>query len=161
MKKINLYKSIVDDSIINDFVHQKGITLFNHSANSNSIDDFISVAYVLCPNIIEIDGYVFIEDFFIEKGDAALVKLSSLKKQFDFDKRKIEMWVNSWSFGDFFIGKDSESMENDKILKQFGDILVFNWTRRVKDLFPTKNIVVEYGEELMGELGLTITLYEK
>lgn len=40
-------------------------------------------------------------------------------------------------------------------------ILIYNWSRRAKELFPDKNIIVEYGEELMGELGLSITLYQQ
>jgi len=161
MEKTNLYKSVVDDSIFYEFKEQRGITLFNHSANSNYIEDFISVAYVLCPNIIEVNGYVFIADFFDARGDKATDKLLKLEVQFNSDKKKIEQWVNSWSFGDFFLGKDCESMDNEKILKQFGDILVYNWTRRAKELFPNRNIVVEYGEGLMGELGLSIMLYEQ
>lgn len=47
------------------------------------------------------------------------------------------------------------------MLIQFGDIIVYYWSRRAKDLFPQKNIVVEYGEGFMGELGLAITLYQK
>ena len=161
IEKTNLYKSVVDDSIFYEFKEQRGINLFNHSANSNYIEDFISVAYVLCPNIIEVNGYVFIADFFDAQGDKATDKLLKLESQFNFDKKNIEQWVNSWSFGDFFLGKDCESMDNEKILKQFGDIIVYNWTRRSKELFPNRNIVVEYGEGLMGELGLSITLYEQ
>jgi len=161
MNSVNLYQSIVNEQIFNEFKEQRGITLFNHSANSNYIEDFISVAYVLCPNIIEVNGYVFIADFYEAQGDKAIDKLLKLESQFNSNKKHIEQWVNSWSFGDFFLGKDCESMDNDKILKQFGDILVYNWMRRAKELFPNRNIIVEYSEGLMGELGLSITLYEQ
>lgn len=161
MGEIKLYKSIVDEKIFHDFKEQRGVTLFNHSANSNYIDDFISAAYVLCPDIIEVRGYIFIADFFDSQENEAIDKLLKLETQFNFDKKQIEQWVNSWSFGDFFLGKDCESMDNEKILKQFGDILVYHWTRRAKELFPARDIIVEYGEGLMGELGLSITLYEQ
>lgn len=52
-------------------------------------------------------------------------------------------------------------MDNEKILKQFGDILVFYWMRRAKELFPDRDIIVEYSEGFMGELGFSITLYEQ
>lgn len=162
MKGIRLFQSIVNEEIFHEFKEQRGISLFNHSANSNHIEDFISMAYVLCPNIIEVNGYIFIADFFETQEDKeAIDKLLKLESQFNANKKLIEQWVNSWSFGDFFIGKDCESMDNEKILKQFGDILVFYWTRRAKELFPNKHIIVEYGEGLMGELGLSITLYEQ
>ena len=164
MQAINIYKSIIACEIFNDFKEQRGVSLFRHSANSNFIDDFISAAYVLCPDIIDVDGHVFIADFLNSVGDPIenpLVKLESLKAPHNHNKRKIEQWVNSWCFGDFFIGKYCESMENEKFLLQFGDIIVYNWSRRVREVLPNRNIVVEYGEGIMGEEGLTITLYEK
>ncbi|SMF15437.1 hypothetical protein SAMN02744124_01587 [Paenibacillus barengoltzii J12] len=60
MSGIKLYRSIVIEQIFHEFKEQRGISLFNHSSNSNNIEDFISTAYVLCPNIIEINGYIFI-----------------------------------------------------------------------------------------------------
>lgn len=44
---------------------------------------------------------------------------------------------------------------------QFSDILVYNWQQRLKELFPQKKFIVETGNEIMGELGLTITVYEQ
>ncbi|ARE65015.1 hypothetical protein ADH76_34570 [Enterocloster clostridioformis] len=41
---------------------------------------------------------------------------------------------------------------------QFCDVLVYNWQQRLKELFPHKKIIVETGNEIMGELGLTITV---
>ena len=84
-----------------------------------------------------------------------------LEKQFNYDKTQIEQWVNSESLGDFFIGKYTKSLDNDKIIDEFAKVLVYYWSRRAKELFPDRNIVVEVGNEIMGELGLTITMYEK
>ena len=44
---------------------------------------------------------------------------------------------------------------------QFSDILVYNWQQRLNELFPQKKFIVETGNEIMGELGLTITVYER
>lgn len=159
-EKVSLHRSVVDEQIFHEFEEQRGVNLFNHSANSNFIDDFISVAYVLCPDFINVNGYIFIADFFEVRGEEEINKLQRLEEQFNHDKKHIEQWVNSWSFGDFFLGKNCRSMNNEKILMQFGDILVYNWSRRVKELFPDKSITVEYGENIMGEFGPTITLYE-
>jgi len=82
-------------------------------------------------------------DFFETQEDKALDKLLKLEAQFNSNKRQIEQWVNSWSFGDFFMGKDCESMDNEKVLKQFGDILVFYWSRRAKkNCFQTEILLL-------------------
>lgn len=161
MLKYKLNKGIVDNEIFKEFQEQRGVSLFNHSANSCSIDDFLSVAYVLCPDIVEVNGYIFISDLFDEKEENSLNEVKRLEKQFNYDKTQIEQWVNSVSLGEFFIGKYTKSLDNDKIIDEFAKVLVYYWSRRAKELFPDRNIVVELGNEIMGELGLTITMYEK
>ena len=160
MKSYNEYKSIVNADIFNEFDEQRGSNLFVHFTYSNFIDDFISAAYMMCPDMVEVNGCVFISYFFNAEEDQAEEDMKILEKQFNNNKKEIEQWVNSWGFGCFFLGKPSEALENEKILTQFGDILVYYWSRRAKELFPDKDIVVEYGEELMGETGPTIILYQ-
>lgn len=161
MEKVNLYAGIVKNKIFNTFYEQNGVSLFNHASNSPSIEDFLSIAYVLCPDIIVVEDYIFLGDLFEERGEDAIDEIRRLEKQFNYCKRDIERYVNSRSFGDFFLGKDTPSMNNDILLKQFGDILIYNWTRRLKELFPSRNIRVEVDQEIMGELGLSITMYEE
>lgn len=161
MLDCKLRQGIVDNQIFGEFEEQKGISLFNHSANCCCIDDFLSIAYTLCPDIIEVNGYIFISDLFDAKGEKAFEKLKQLDEQFNGDKSKIEQWVNSRSLGDFFIGSHTKSMDNDKIIDEFAKTLVYYWSRRVKELFPDRNIIVKTGNEIMGELGLTITMYEQ
>ncbi|WP_197073677.1 hypothetical protein [Paenibacillus sp. FSL H7-0357] len=161
MNRVTIHESIVNNKIFEEFQTRNGISLFNHSANSCSLEDFLAVSYVLCPDLIEIDGYIFIADFFIEEGDAAIEKVKRLEMQFNNNKRDIQQWVNSWSFADFFIGNVTEGLDNSKILEQFGEIIVYYWSRRAKEIFPEKNIIVEVGNEIMGELGLSVTLYEE
>ena len=52
-------------------------------------------------------------------------------------------------------------MNNDKIIDEFAKVLVYFWSRRAKELFPSRNIVVKIDNEIMGELGRTITMYEQ
>ena len=163
LKNVRIYGSIVKSKIFQEFTSQRGHTLFNHSSNSNFIEDFIAAAYVLCPDIIDVEGHVFIADFFNSIGnqnDNPQEKLELLKMQHGNDKKKVEQWVNACSFGDFFIGKYCESMENEKLLIQFGDILVYFWSKRLNELFPERSFVVDYGEGLAGEEGFAITFYE-
>jgi hypothetical protein len=160
LKKVNIFESVVSTAIFQEFEEQRGVSLFNHSSNSNAIDDFISVAYVLCPEMVEINGYVFISDFLNSIDENMVDAVEELEQRSGGDRSFIEKSINSWSFGDFFLGKDCKSMENEKILNQFGDILVHFWTKRARELFPNRNIVVEYGDGFVGELGMSITMYQ-
>jgi hypothetical protein len=161
MKEYNLSKGIVNSQIFEEFEEQRGTSLFHHSSNSCNIDCFLSVAYTLCPDIVEVNGYIFISDLLEAEGDEAFEEVKRLEKQFNCDKTKIEQWVNSRSLGEFFIGCYTQSMDNDKIIDEFAKVLVYFWSRRAKELFPNRNIVVKTGNEIMGELGLTITMYEQ
>ena len=149
-----VYKSIVKNEIFNEFTNQNGISLMNHVASTCSIEEFIAVASILCPEISEVNGYIFISEFFQNN-------IQRLEEQFGNDRKKIEQFVNTWSLGDFFLQAYTESVENDKIINQFGEVLVHFWGLRMKELFPDKKIVVEIGENIMGEGGLAITLYQE
>jgi len=82
--KAIVYKSIVDESIIKEFEEWRGDTLYEHSSNSNCIDGFISAACVLCPDIIDVDGYIFLLDFINRVGN-----------QDDDPIEKVGMWKNN------------------------------------------------------------------
>ena len=56
---------------------------------------------------------------------------------------------------------ESKFMDNDNILIQFANAIVYFWKSRVKDLFPDRKIVVKLDNDLMGELGLCVTMYEE
>ena len=92
--------------------------------------------------------------------DESICYIRKLEKQYHNSKKDIEMSVNTWSIGDFFVGDTSDLMDNKRVLNEFGNVLVYFWRCRVKELFPNRNIIVELGDELMGEMGLCITLYE-
>lgn len=99
--------------------------------------------------------------FFEDEGEEAIKKIEKLEERFSKNKKLIEQWVNSWSIGDLFINCTDESYQNDSLIMQFCDVLVYNWQQRLKELFPHKKIIVETGYEIMGELGVTITVYEE
>ncbi len=87
--------------------------------------------------------------------------VTELEQAFGYDKKLIEMHVNSWSLGDFFIGCNDEIMDDEVVLTQFGHVLEYYWMRRSKEVFPERKIKVELGNAIMGEYGLTITMYEE
>ena len=149
MKK---YDSIVNNDIMKYFVGVKGKTLMNHAANSCNVENALAVASVFCPEILEVKDYVFISEFYNYNID-------SLEETFSYDRKKIEMFVNSWSLADFFLQGD-DTFRIDDVIDDFGRVVKYFWEIRFKQLFPNKNIIVETGFEIMGEQGLTITVYQ-
>lgn len=151
---MQILKSIVNDDIMNEFPEIRGRSLMNHAFNSCNIENTLSIASVFCPEIIEDDGYIFISEFY--NGG-----IKELKKQFNEDRKQIEMFVNSWSLAEFFNQPDDMLVHNDKVIESFGTILKHFWDLRFKELFPNREIVVELDDGIMGENGLTITVYQK
>jgi hypothetical protein len=151
---MKVYESIVSDTLLARFSEQRGRTLMNHAANSCGIEETLAVASVFWPCIIEDEGHVFIAEFYTQQ-------LGELRKQFQNDKRKIERWINAWSLADFFLLAQSPSVDDDVLILAFGETLCFFWSLRLKMLFPDRDFVVELGDALEGERGLTITFYER
>lgn len=150
---MQVYSSIVDNNIMESFKNLRGSTLINNAANSCGIEEVLSVANLLCPEIVEVKGYIFISEFY--NGN-----IDSLEKQFNYDRKRIEMFVNSWSLADFFLQAGNESVHVDRIIEEFGKVIQYFWQRRLKEVFPTKEVTVEIGDEIMGENGLTITVFQ-
>lgn len=161
MKNINIYESIVDENIKNEIKAADWcIDLIQYATYKCKIDGLIASAYLFCPQIIQVNNYVFIKQFWNYSIEESAERVSRLEEQYSNDKKSIEMSVNTWSIGDFFVGESSELMDNEKVIQQFGSAIVYFWKCRVKELFPEKEIIVELGNDLMGEFGLCVTLYE-
>ena len=92
---MKFFNSIVDTSIMELFKDQRGSSLMNLAFNTCSIEQVLSVSSVLCPEIIEANGCIFISEFY--NGNIA-----DLERQFSYDRKQIELFVNSWSLADFF-----------------------------------------------------------
>lgn len=164
MNEVKLHKSFIDYSIMNEFFSEdfkKELDLLQYASGKSGIDGIILAAYLFCPDIIEVNGYIFLKEFWKCDEEKSLEMIKILEEQYSYDKKQIEMSVNSWSLGDFFIGCNSKLLDNEKVIRQFGETLVYFWKQRMVELFPERNIIVELGNELMGEYGLCITIYEE
>ena len=74
------------------------------------------------------------------------------------------MTVNSWSvedalsnFGVILLGGERIS---DAGIQYLAEAMAYFWRLRCAALFPDRNIKVELGYDIMGEYGLTITVYQ-
>ena len=47
------------------------------------------------------------------------------------------------------------------MLYEFAKAIQYFWQKRFDELFPDKNVVVEIGDDIMGEEGVTVTVYQK
>ena len=160
MSKYNVYKSIIDKNIKKEFKDSDWCSsLMYYGTWRCKIDGLIAAAYLFCPEIIEIEGHIFIKEFCNFEEGEEMEFLNDLKQYYS-NKKDIEMSVNTWSIGSFFLG-DIELMDNENVLIEFGKALIYFWKKRVDELFPNRNIIVETGMELFGEFGLSITLYEE
>jgi len=149
---MKIHKSIIDEKILRDFSEIRGRTLMNHVANSYNIETAIAFAGLFCPEIIEVDGCIFISEFYNDNID-------ELKKLYKTAK-EIEMFVNSWSLQDLL--KNSEELDYSiNYIEEFAKAIKYFWQTRVDMLFPDRNVVVEIGDGLMGEEGLSVTMYQK
>ena len=122
----------------------------------------IKLAYILTPNFIVVEDCVFAEDlYYITAEKNRFVRRSFGKKVYDLkqmcdgDRKKMEMTVNSWSVFDLLAiyGIELEDSSDDSIVEEYAEILLYFWQLRVKNLFPDRQINVELGYEIMGELG--------
>lgn len=161
MENIDVFNSIVDENIQNE-IKDAGwcCDLVQYATYKCKIGGLIASAYLFCPQIIQVKDYIFIKQFWNCSVEESIECISRLEKQYGNNKKAIEMSVNTWSIGDFFVGEFDELMDNEKIIQQFGNAMEYFWKRRVKELFPEKEIVVELANNLMREFGLCITMYE-
>lgn len=149
---MNVFKSIVDEKILQNFSEIRGRSLMNHVANSYSIEMAIGFADLFCPEIVEDDGCIFISEFY--NGN-----IEGLKKQYK-SKKEIEMFVNSWSLTSLL--KDFDELDYSiNYIDEFAKAIQYFWQLRVNSLFPDKDIIVEIGEEIMGENGVSVVLYQR
>ena len=145
------HESIINERIISDFSVIRGKSLINHVSNSYDIEMAIGFASLYCPEIVEVDGCIFIAEFY--NGN-----IESLKEQYK-NTKDIEMFVNSWSLTGLL--SDNERINYDiNFVDEFAKAIQYFWHLRVKELFPDKKVIVEIGEGIMGEEGLAVTLFQ-
>lgn len=145
------YESIVNSDVLQHFQDPRGKSLMNHVYNSYNIDAALAIAGLFCPEVVEVNDYIFISEFY--NGG-----IDDLEQQFKYDRKKIEMFVNSWSLADLIL--NDSSIHNDKLVDELGKVIKYFWELRFQRLFPERNIVVEIGDKIMGERGLTVTVYQ-
>jgi hypothetical protein len=160
---MQIYPSLISAELLTrvagwDDLVSNGLSWKDLASNDVDLEHTLAVSAVFWPDIVEDEGHVFIGYFYREPH------LDQLKLQFGADKRRIERWTNAWALADFFRGSqlaDSPFSPDPVLLNAFGEALQLFWSLRLKALFPERRFQVELGENIEGEDGLTITVYEE
>jgi len=145
------HKNVVDEKILNSFSEIRGVTLMNHTSNTYNIEMAIGLASLYCPEVVEVDGCIFIAEFY--NGN-----IESLREWLK-NTRDIEMFVNSWSLTEL-LAYDEKLDYHINYIDEFARAIQYFWQLRMNHLFPDRNVVVEIGDNIMGEAGVTVVVYQ-
>ena len=107
---------------------------------------------LFCPEIIEVDGCIFISEFY--NND-----IESLKEYYK-SKKEIEIFVNSWSLVSLL--KDCNQLDYSiNYIDEFAKAIQYFWQLRINSLFADRKVVVEISDGTMGEKGASVTIYQE
>ncbi|GGG59940.1 hypothetical protein [Hymenobacter glacieicola] len=130
-------------------------SFFNYIANNVKIEDFISVAGFLMPDIVQVDGLILLAENYKIIND-------NLKNKLNNDNKQIERYVNLFCVSDFYLLAANElSFNHDWQLKQ-GEIIVKFWKMRLNEIFPELKFDFELSATgLFDEDGICITFSQR
>ena len=135
------------------------LPLFAYAPEKCAIDGMIAAAHFFAPDFTLFGDCVFLTAIMPPAFDVAAY--CEMEQRYHGDHSAMERWVNAWSVGDFFGYSDSPLMDDEAVLTAFTDCLQHHWGQRLKQLFPDREFIFETGYEIEGELGYSITFYQK
>ncbi len=135
------------------------LPLFGYAAPHCGIDGMLAAAHFFTPDFTLFGDCVFLTAIMPPAFDEAAYR--EMEQRYHGDHSAMERWVNAWSVGGFFDNTATQYMDDDAVLTAFTDCLQYYWGQRLKQLFPEREFVFETGDEIEGELGYTITFYQK
>ena len=157
---MRIYESVVSETLLQLFLVQGPPTLMNYAANLVGLQETLAIAGLLWPRIVEDEELIFIAEFY-RPETSPNSGTEGFKKNAQVQGKKIERNINAWSLGQMFFNEKREILENETLLRAFGETLRFFWSLRLKELFPEKDFIFEIGDNIAGEEGLAITFYQK
>lgn len=135
------------------------VPLFSYATEKCVIDGMLAAAHFFAPDFTLIGDCVFLTA--IMPPDFDMQSYRDMEQRYHGDHSAMERWVNAWSVGDYFLNADPSYMDDEAVLTAFTDALQFYWGQRLQQLFPEREFVFETGCEIEGELGFTVTFYQK
>ena len=135
------------------------VPFFSYATEKCAIDGMLAAAHFFTPDFTLIGDCVFLTAIMPPDFDEASYR--EMEQRYHGDHSAMERWVNAWSVGDYFLNADPEYMDDEQILTAFTDCLQYYWGQRLKQLFPDREFIFETGYEIEGELGFTVTFYQR
>ena len=135
------------------------VPFFSYATEKCAIDGMLAAAHFFTPDFTLFGECVFLTAVMPPAFDDNSYREMELRYQGDHSA--MERWVNAWSVGDYFLNADPSYMDDEALLTAFTDCLRFYWGQRLQKLFPEREFIFETGYEIEGELGYTITFYQK
>lgn len=160
--EVKEYNGLIDESVYNLFEFKNGSDMYVHATYSCRMEDLIAFSTILYPTFVKVNEYIFIKPFLEENQLNDFRWLDQLEKDCNYCRKAVEMSVNSWSIGAFFIETgNAKAMDDERLILEFCKMLEFSWKARAKKIFPSREFDVEMGYEIMGELGFSIAFFQK
>ncbi|QTD40860.1 hypothetical protein [Sporosarcina sp. Te-1] len=110
----------------------------------------LGFAQFFYPDILEVDGYFFLQDKFSARN------LDLWKKECDHNKMDVEKMMNLYRVRDFFHLNQVEAENLEEQIAALGQALQMYWSLSFTDRFPERAISVPLWEESDGELFITV-----
>jgi hypothetical protein len=173
---MKVYQGHISKESLNLFVSGVGSgEFFSYVGNLVSLEQAISVAGVLSPDFIEVEGHVFwLPDAqqydpqkFRLKG---LVESESGVMEQSTSRRDVERYRNVFSISQFFskwedapgrpIFRVGLSEEDYRLCRLFAEQISRYWRRALSDSFPEKVFQFEIADDLLDEYGVCLTFWQ-
>ncbi|MBU1007769.1 hypothetical protein KKA53_01685 [Candidatus Dependentiae bacterium] len=129
----------------------------NSIMNFVDMNGVIAVAGLFVPKFIEQNGHIFLK----ENVKNRLEKNKLFPCPLGKDKRTTERYYNLFNLEEFFILTADESSSDIRMVKKLGELLVYFWSRRLKELFPEKQFLFEIKKNLYNEHGFCLTFWQE
>ena len=149
-------KSNIDIDLMDKFPSQyPNKSYFNYVSNQVSLEGFIAVSGMLLPDIIELDGHVFLKENYPSLG-------GNLSSRFGNDRKTLERYVNLLCLSDFYLLAADEASDDEYWLLKQGEIIRYFWKQRLNELYPEKEFEFELTRDgLFDEDGVCVTFSQK
>lgn len=149
-------KSFIDVDIIDRFPSQyPHKSFFNYVSNNVGIEGFLSVAGVLAPSLIEINGGIY-------NAENLPLLNGNISSRFGSDVKKLERYVNLFCISDFYLMANDEASNNEFLLLHFAKVIKYFWEMYLNNQFPDKLFDIELSENgLFDEDGICLTFSQK
>jgi len=132
-------------------------SFINSVANFIDINGVISVAGLLSPQFVSINNCIFLK----ENVEKKLKEGKHISSPYGNDLKTIERDHNLFNLDEFFLFAADDACDDIRLVKKFGELLEYFWSRRLKELYPDKSFKFELAEDLYDEDGLCLTFWQE